>query len=98
MDRTVQKLSQISSNRCSASRFWTALRRSSGCRAAKSAPNTASPISVITPARPKDATPGSKECQNTNRGSSMPPVSRHQRPNAFASPVFLRGARSLPRL
>jgi hypothetical protein len=28
-----------------------ALRRSSGCRAAKSAPNSASPISVITPGR-----------------------------------------------
>jgi len=53
---------------------------------------------VITPARPKDATPGSKECQNTNRGSSMPLVSRHQRPNVFASPVFLRGAGSLPSL
>ena len=42
--------------------------------------------------------PGSMECQNTNRGSSMPPVSRHQRPNAFASSVFLWGARSLPGL
>jgi len=58
----------------------------------------ASPGSVITPAGPKDATPGSKECQNTNRGSSTPPVSRHQRPNAFASSVFLWGARSLPGL
>jgi hypothetical protein len=53
---------------------------------------------VITPARPKDATPGSKECQNTNRGSSMPPGSRHQRPNVFASPVFLWDVRRLPGL
>ena len=57
-------------------------------RRAKSAPNTSRPIPVITPSRPKDATPGSNECQHTSRGSSTPPVSRHHRANPLASSVL----------
>ena len=88
ISRTDSKLSHTSSTRYCASSCFTASSRCAGSSRAKSAPNTARPRPVITPSRPKLATPGSNECQNTSRGSSTPPVSRHHRANPFASSVF----------
>ena len=88
ISRTDSKLSHTSSTRYCASSCFTASSRWGGSRRAKSAPNTSRPSSVITPSRPKLATPGSNECQSTRRGSSTPPVSRHQRAKPLASSVF----------
>ena len=86
--RTDSKLSHSKSIRCSIRAFCTQVRRVWASSSSNWEPCSARPISVITPSRPDDTTPGSNECQNTQSGRSTPPVSRHQRPNALASSVF----------
>ena len=86
---TVSKLSQTSSRRRSPQQSLDhRLRALFGSRRAKSGRRPADRSRRQRRRGRSDATPGSKECKITQSGSSTPPVSRHHRPNAFASSVL----------